>query len=96
MKIQELKALRLKSLNEMMQERMDKFEEKIITFEKSNGEERERIDKLKSSLNGLIEKVNHKLDKVKIKLIILFYYKFSVIKFSTFLIKRYQYFTIIF
>ncbi len=64
MKVQELKVLRQISSNEMMQERMDKFEEKFYTFDKSNGEERERLDELKSSLNGLIEKVNHKLDKV--------------------------------
>ena len=70
MKIQELKALRLKSLNEMMQERMDKFEEKIYTFDKSNSEENERINGLKYSLSGLIEKVNDKLEKVKIKLIV--------------------------
>jgi hypothetical protein len=73
MKMQELKFLRQISSNEMMQERMDKFEEKFYTFEKSNGEESGRIDELKCSLNGLIEKVNHILDKVKIKLIILFY-----------------------
>ena len=63
----ELKILSLKSLNEMMQERMDKFEEKIYTFDKSNSEENERINELKSSLSGLIEKVNDNLDKVKIK-----------------------------
>ena len=63
----ELKVLSLKSLNEMMQERMDKFEEKIYTFDKSNSEENERINELKSSLSGLIEKVNDNLDKVKIK-----------------------------
>ncbi len=67
MKMQELKVLRQISSNEMMQERMDKFEEKFFTFDKSNGEERERLDELKSSLNGLIEKVNHKLDKVIIE-----------------------------
>ncbi len=63
----ELKVLSLKSLNEMMQERMDKFEEKIYTFDKSNSEENERINELKSSLSGLIKKVNDNLDKVKIK-----------------------------
>ena len=66
----ELKILSLKSLNEMMQERMDKFEEKIYTFDKSNSEENERINGLKYSLSGLIEKVNDKLEKVKIKLIL--------------------------
>ena len=66
----ELKILSLKSLIEMMQERMDKFEEKIYTFDKSNSEENERINELKSSLSGLIEKVNDKLEKVKIKLIV--------------------------
>ncbi len=66
----ELKILSLKSLNEMMQERMDKFEEKIYTFDKSNSEENERINGLKYSLSGLIEKVNDKLEKVKIKLIV--------------------------
>ena len=66
----ELKVLSLKSLNEMMQERMDKFEEKIYTFDKSNSEENERINGLKYSLSGLIEKVNDKLEKVKIKLIV--------------------------
>ena len=63
----ELKVLSLKSLNEMMQERMDKFEEKIYTFDKSNGEESVRINELKSSVNRIIEKVNDNLDKVKIK-----------------------------
>ena len=62
----ELKILSLKSLNEMMQERMDKFEEKIYTFDKSNSEENERINGLKYSLSGLIEKVNDKLEKVKL------------------------------
>jgi hypothetical protein len=62
-----LKVLSLKSLNEMMQERMDKFEEKIYTFDKSNGEESVRINELKSSVNRIIEKVNDNLDKVKIK-----------------------------
>ncbi len=66
----ELKILSLKSLNEMMQERMDKFEEKICTFDKSNSEENERTNGLKYSLSGLIEKVNDKLEKVKIKLIV--------------------------
>jgi hypothetical protein len=65
----ELKILSLKSLNEMIQERMDKFEEKIYTFDKSNSEENERINEFKSSLSGLIEKVNDKLEKVKIKFI---------------------------
>ena len=69
-KLLELKVLSLKSLNEMMQERMDKFEEKIYTFDKSNSEENERINGLKYSLSGLIEKVNDKLEKVKIKLIV--------------------------
>ena len=63
----ELKVLSLKSLNEMMQERMDKFEEKIYTFDKSNSEENERINELKSSVNRIIEKVNDNLDKVEIK-----------------------------
>jgi len=51
----------------MMQERMDKFEEKIYTFDKSNGEESVRINELKSSVNRIIEKVNDNLDKVEIK-----------------------------
>ena len=58
MKSLELKVLNLKGLNEKILERMDKIEEKINTFSKSDDVKSERINELESTVNELIKKVN--------------------------------------
>ena len=58
MKLLELKVLNLKGLNEKILERMDKIEEKINTFSKSDDVKSERINELESTVNELIKKVN--------------------------------------
>jgi len=58
MKSLELKVLNLKGLNEKILERMDKFDEKINTFSKSDDVKSERINELESTVNELIKKVN--------------------------------------